>query len=74
VILIGYAGAEGTPDFAEALSARRADAVRERLIERGVSVGALKVRACGQDRRFTDWKARRVELILSPVAAAETVN
>jgi chromosome segregation ATPase/outer membrane protein OmpA-like peptidoglycan-associated protein len=74
VILVGFAGAEGTPDFTESLSARRADAVRERLIERGVSVGVLKVRACGQDRRFTDWKARRVELILSPVAAAETVN
>ena len=74
VILVGYAGSEGTPDFNESLSARRADAVRERLIERGVSVSVLKVRAAGQDRRFTDWKARRVELILSPVAAAETVN
>ena len=74
VTLVGYAGPEGTPDFAESLSARRADAVRERLIERGVPVGVLKVRASGQDRRFMDWKARRVELILSPVAAAETVN
>jgi outer membrane protein OmpA-like peptidoglycan-associated protein len=74
VTLIGYAGAEGTPDFTESLSARRSDAVRERLIERGVPVGVLKVRASGQDRRFTDWKARRVELILSPVAAAETIN
>lgn len=74
VHVVGYAGVEGTPDFSESLSARRADAVRERLVERGVAVGVLKVRASGQDRRFSDWKARRVELILSPVAAAETVN
>ncbi len=74
VVLIGYTGAEGSPDFTESLSARRADAVRERLIERGVSVGVLKVRSAGQDRRFSDWKARRVEMILSPVAAAEAVN
>lgn len=74
VHVVGYAGIEGTPDFSESLSARRADAVRERLVERGVAVGVLKVRAAGQDRRFSDWKARRVELILSPVAAAEAVN
>ncbi len=74
VTVVGYAGAEGTPDFSEALSARRADAVRARLVERGVPLGAVKVRAAGQDRRFSDGKARRVEMILSPVAVAETVN
>lgn len=74
VTLVGYAGTEGTPDFQESLSARRADSVRERLVERGVSLAAVKIRAAGPDRRFSDWKARRVEMVLSPVAVAETVN
>ncbi len=74
VTIVGYTGGEGTPDFVEALSARRADAVRERLLERGVQQAVVKVRAAGQDRRFSDWKARRVELIISAIAVAETVN
>jgi len=37
VTVIGYAGSEGNPDRNERLSAARADAVRERLLERGVS-------------------------------------
>ncbi len=74
VTVVGYAGPEGTPDFSESLSARRADAVRERLVERGVSLSVVKVRASGQDRRFSDWKARRVEMVVSPVAVAEAVN
>lgn len=74
VTVIGYAGSEGSPDFNESVSARRADAVRERLVERGVSQAVVKVRAAGQDRRFSDWKARRVEMIVAPIAVAETVN
>ena len=74
VSVIGYAGAEGTPDFTETLSARRADAVRERLLERGVSQAVVTVRGAGQDRRFSDWKARRVEMIMIPLAVAESVN
>jgi outer membrane protein OmpA-like peptidoglycan-associated protein len=74
VTVIGYAGSEGSPDFNESVSARRADAVRERLLERGVSQAVVKVRAAGQDRRFSDWKARRVEMIVAPIAVAETVN
>lgn len=74
VTVIGYAGPEGSPDFNESVSARRADAVRERLVERGVSQSVVKVRAAGQDRRFSDWKARRVEMIVAPIAVAETVN
>lgn len=74
VTVIGYAGSEGSPDFNESVSARRADAVRERLVERGVSQSVVKVKAAGQDRRFSDWKARRVEMIVAPIAVAETVN
>ncbi|MEQ1843125.1 MAG: OmpA family protein, partial [Verrucomicrobiales bacterium] len=74
VTVIGYAGAEGSPDQAEVLSARRADAVRERLLERGVIQSVVKVRGAGQDRRFSDGRARRVELVVIPVAVAESVN
>ena len=74
VTVIGYAGAEGSPDFNESVSARRADSVRERLVERGVSQSVVKVRAAGQDRRISDWKARRVEVVVAPIAVAETVN
>ncbi|MAS93171.1 MAG: hypothetical protein CMO55_08240 [Verrucomicrobiales bacterium] len=74
ITVIGFAGSEGTADYTESLSARRADAVRERLLERGVSQSAINVQSAGQDRRFSDWKARRVELILAPEAVAETVN
>ena len=74
VTVIGYAGGEGNPDQNERLSARRADAVRERLLEKGVSQNLVTVRGAGQDRRFSDWKARRVEMIVVPVAVAEAVN
>jgi len=74
VTVIGYAGSEGNPDQNERLSARRADAVRERLLEKGVSQNLVTVRGAGQDRRFSDSKARRVEMIVVPVAVAEAVN
>lgn len=72
--VVGFSGGEGTPDFVQSLSAHRADAVRERLFERGVQQAVVKVRVVGQDRRFSDWRARRVEMIVSPVAVAEAVN
>ena len=74
VSIIGFAGAEGSPDYSERLSAQRADAVRERLLARGVAQSMLTVRGAGQDRRFTDARARRVELILESKAVAEAVN
>ncbi|MEC5128806.1 OmpA family protein [Verrucomicrobiales bacterium BCK34] len=74
VTVIGFAGSEGSADFNESLSARRAEAVRERLLERGVTQSNVHVRNAGQDRRFSDWKARRVELVVAPKAVAETVN
>ncbi|MEN8714616.1 MAG: OmpA family protein [Verrucomicrobiales bacterium] len=74
VAVITYAGAEGTSDFNESLSAKRADSVRERLLERGVPRSVITVQSSGQDRRFSDWRARRAELVLVPNAVAETVN
>lgn len=74
VSVIGFAGAEGTPDLTEALSARRADAVRERLLERGVPQSKIEVKSSGQDRKFSHWRARRVDLIAAPIAVAESVN
>ena len=74
VTIVGYSGPEGTPEYTESLSARRADAVRERLLERGVSQSLVSVQSSGQDRRFSNWRARRVELVLVPQAVAEAVN
>ncbi|MDF1659715.1 MAG: OmpA family protein [Verrucomicrobiales bacterium] len=74
VTVIGFAGAEGTPDLTEALSARRADAVRERLLERGVPQSKIEVKSSGQDRKFNNWRARRVDLVAAPIAVAESVN
>lgn len=74
VTVIGFAGAEGTSDLTESLSARRADAVRERLLERGVPQSKIEVRSAGQDRKFNNWRARRVELVASPIAVAESIN
>ncbi len=74
VTVIGFSGPEGTQEYAESLSARRADAVRERLLERGVSQALIAVQNSGQDRRFTNWRARRVELVQVARTVAETVN
>ena len=72
--VIGFAGSEGTSNFIEALAARRADSVRQRLLQRGVPQSSINVQSAGQDRRFSDWKARRVEMILAPQAVAERIN
>ena len=74
VAVIGYAGPEGSPDYTESLSARRADAVRERLLERGVPQSIISVESSGQDRRFNNWRARRVELVQMASPVAEAVN
>ncbi|MEX2577946.1 MAG: OmpA family protein, partial [Verrucomicrobiales bacterium] len=72
--VIGFAGPEGSANYTESLSARRADSVRQRLLERGVPQNKISVQSAGQDRRFQDWKARRVELVMAPRAVAESVN
>lgn len=74
VAVIAYSGAEGSAAFNETLSAKRADSVRERLLERGVPRSMISVESSGQDRRFSDWRARRAELVLVPNAVAESVN
>ncbi len=74
VTVIGYAGAEGSSDFNKSLSAQRADAVRERFIQRGILLGVVKVQALGQDRRFSGARAQRAEIVISPVTAPESVN
>lgn len=74
VTIIGFSGPEGTADYTESLSARRAEAVRERLLERGVPQARITVENSGQDRRFTNWRARRVELVQVAHAVAESVN
>ena len=74
VAVIGFAGAEGTVDYNESLSARRADIVRERLLERGVPQALISVKISGHDLRSIDWRARRVEFLQIAQPVAETLN
>ena len=74
VAVVGYSGPEGSPDYTDLLSARRADAVRERLLERGVPQSIISVKSSGQDRRCNNWRARRVELLQIVSPEAEAVN
>ncbi len=79
VVVDGFADHEGSDDFNESISARRADAVRHRLIESGLPQDMIAVRGRGEDHQFSGdeanaWKARRVEVMFVPQAVAETVN
>ena len=74
VAVIGFAGAEGTVDYNESLSARRADMVRERLLERGVPQALISVKISGHDIRSIDWRARRVDFLQIAQPVAETLN
>lgn len=74
VTVLGFAGAEGPRGFVESLSARRAEAVRERLLERGIPQNRMTVRSAGQDNTMSERDSRRVELSLVPQAVAERVN
>ena len=74
VAVVGYSGPEGSPDYTDLLSARRADAVRERLLERGVPQSIISVKSSGQDRCCNNWRARRVELLQIISPEAEAVN
>ncbi len=78
ISVLGYSGAEGSEAMNESLSARRAEAVRERLMENGVSHSLISVQSGGEDESFgqseDSWRARRVEVNLIAEAVAETVN
>jgi len=78
IAIDAFAGAEGSPEFNESLSARRADAVRERLLEHGVAQGRVLIRELGHGDQAgagkDPWKARRVEVALLPEPHAEVVN
>jgi chromosome segregation ATPase len=74
VSVLGFAGAEGPRGFVESLSARRAEAVRERLLERGIPQHRMTVRSAGQDTTTSEEDSRRVELSLVAQAVAERVN
>lgn len=78
--VVGYAGSEGSAAMNESLSARRADAVRERLMENGIQQPLIIVQSAGEDDSLSlsgpehSWKARRVEITLVPEPIAESIN
>jgi len=68
----GHTDSTGTPEFNQALSEKRADAVREYLVSQGVDVGALSAQGLGLNEPVADnstsegrQKNRRVEIIVS---------
>ena len=74
--VLGFAENEGTEDFNETISTRRAEAVRERFEAEGVDASLVMVKGNGQDPKYSNskesWKARRVEIVVLPVA--EIIN
>ena len=74
----GYSGNEGSADFNESLSARRADAVRELLIENGLRQSGISVQGRGEHPRHTGevdaWKARSVEVAFVTKPAVEAMS
>lgn len=72
VMVAGHAGSdEGSREYTVGLSQRRASAVREYLVSRGVPAGVISVEAFGQTRPAveTDGSAaanRRVEVTFGP--------
>ena len=65
----GYADLQGNADFNRDLSLKRANAVRDRLIAKGVPASRLTVNHFGEDtsKAAKDdlWKSRRVEISLT---------
>lgn len=72
VILAGHADRfEGTPEYTVGLSQRRANAVREYLVSRGVAASLMTTMAFGQTRPVAEGKGaeprnRRVEITFGP--------
>ena len=66
----GYADLRGNADYNRNLSLQRANAVRDRLIKKGVPADRLTVNHFGEDTSQTAkddlWKSRRVEISLTP--------
>ncbi len=80
-VIEGHADETGSADDLKALSAARADAVRARLIERGVSAERIRVIAYGVERRVAhcDDQAcagqnRRVATTIEPARAVSTAT
>ncbi len=74
--LDGHADRAGGPAYNRALSARRAEAVRQALVERGLEPEQLSVRAHGEERPRVatpdgarEPRNRRVEITILPAAA-----
>ena len=70
----GYADLRGNAKYNRSLSLQRANAVRDRLIAKGVPASRLTVNHFGEDTSQTSrknlWKSRRVEISLAPAAPA----
>lgn len=77
ILVEGHTDSVGSVSANEELSRRRAEAVREYLIERGVTAGRIRAVGLGPNRPIADNKTpegrannRRVEIVVEPARAA----
>ncbi len=72
----GYADLQGNADFNRDLSLKRANAVRDRLIAKGIPADRLTVNHFGEDTSKSAkedlWKSRRVEISLTKKKPVES--
>jgi outer membrane protein OmpA-like peptidoglycan-associated protein len=73
MLVEGHTDSQGTRDFNQTLGQKRAQAVRDHLVSRGVAADRIKAVGVGQDRPIADNKSpegrannRRVEIIVEP--------
>ena len=78
VKIVGFTHDEGSGEFNDQLSVRRAEAVREKLEQAGLDGSLVSVKGMGRDNEAlggeSAWKARRVEITVLPKAKAEAIN
>jgi outer membrane protein OmpA-like peptidoglycan-associated protein len=73
IVVEGHTDSQGTKDYNQTLSLKRAEAVREHLVSRGVAADRIKAVGIGSERSVADNKStegrannRRVEIIVEP--------
>jgi outer membrane protein OmpA-like peptidoglycan-associated protein len=78
VVVEGHTDSRGTPSLNQALSQRRAEAVRSYLVSRGYPTDKIEAHGIGPDRPIADNKSsegrannRRVEIVVVPPRTAD---
>lgn len=62
VVLVGYASPVGSPEYNKQLSMKRAEAIAQELVKKGISESRIIPAFHGEDHSTTEAKARRVDM------------